>query len=67
MTLTHHSLLELVWRQHGEGRGCHRRLCLACGRTFFTRRPEACHCRPACRQRAYRRRLQGRNRWAAKL
>jgi hypothetical protein len=28
MTLTRQSLLKLVWQQHGEGRGCHRRLCL---------------------------------------
>jgi len=49
-------LIELTWRRCGEGRGCHRRVCLSCGVVFFTIRPEAKYCRAACRQRAYRRR-----------
>jgi hypothetical protein len=56
MDLTHEALLEVTWRLYGEGRGCHRHQCWACGREFFSRRPEACYCRAACRQRAYRRR-----------
>ncbi|MBM4017152.1 MAG: hypothetical protein FJ288_02300 [Planctomycetes bacterium] len=58
--LTRESLLEATWRRYGEGRGCHRRHCLACGREFFTSRPEARYCRAACRQRAYRQRLRAR-------
>ena len=54
--LTERWLIELVWRRHGEGRGCHRRVCLSCGVVFFTIRPEARYCRAACRQRAYRQR-----------
>ena len=56
--LTDEALLEASWRRHGEGRGCHRRQCLDCGRNFFTSRPEARYCRAACRQRAYRRRVR---------
>jgi len=58
MVLTHEALLEASWRRHGEGRGCHRRHCLACGHGFFTSRPEARYCRAACRQRAYRARVR---------
>ena len=58
--LTRESLLEATWQLYGEGRGCHRRQCLACGRMFFTRRPESCYCRTACRQRAYRQRVRAR-------
>ena len=56
MELTYEALRETTWRLYGEGVGCHRRQCLACGREFFSRRPEATYCRAACRQRAYRRR-----------
>jgi len=55
--LTRESLLEATWQLYGEGRGCHRRQCQACGRVFFTRRPESRYCRAACRQRAYRQRV----------
>jgi hypothetical protein len=58
--LTKQSHLETVWQRHGDSRGCYRRVCLSCGHPFFAIRPEARHCRAACRQRAYRRRLRAR-------
>jgi hypothetical protein len=56
--LTREALLEATWRRHRDGRGCHRRQCLACGSDFFTSRPEARYCCASCRQRAYRGRLR---------
>jgi len=56
--LTRERLLEMTWRRYGDGRGCYRRVCLVCRKTFFAGRPEARYCRSACRQRAYRRRLR---------
>jgi hypothetical protein len=64
MILTREWLLEATWRRCGDSRGCYRRRCLVCGRVFYASRPEACYCRPACRQRAYRRRLRIRPRLA---
>jgi len=56
--LSKDAFLEMIWRCHGDGRGCYRHFCLACDRPFFAIRPEARYCRAACRQRAYRRRLR---------
>jgi len=55
---TERGLIAILWRRYGEGRGRHRRVCQSCGRAFFCIRPEATYCRPACRQRAYRRRCR---------
>ncbi len=52
--LTRRSLLEATWRLYGECCGCYRHVCRNCGAVFFSSRPEARHCQPACRQRAYR-------------
>ena len=60
MFLTRRMLLEATWRRCGDGRGCYRRSCRVCGTVFFAGRPEARYCRPACRQRAYRRRCKRR-------
>ncbi len=56
--LTHRMILEATWLRYGEGRGCHRRRCVLCGSIFYATRPEARYCGAACRQQAYRRRLQ---------
>ena len=61
--LSYRALLEAYHRRYGDGRGCYRRCCRQCGTMFYTGRPEAKYCRPACRQRAYRwRRRHARNR-----
>jgi len=52
--LSRQMLLETTWQRCGDHRGCYRRICAMCRTTFFTARPEARYCRPACRQRAYR-------------
>lgn len=56
--MTREILLMITWQCHGDHRGCYQRVCVACGRVFYAGRPEARYCRPACRQRAYRSRLQ---------
>lgn len=56
--LTRRMLLEATWRRCGDSRGCYRRVCMECGEVLYASRPEARYCRPACRQRAYRRRLR---------
>jgi hypothetical protein len=60
MFLTRGMLLEATWRRLGDSRGCYRRSCDVCSTVFFVSRPEGRYCRPACRQRAYRRRLKRR-------
>lgn len=54
--LKYRTVLRLAWRCRGDHRGCYRRVCVVCGEVFYTGRPEARYCRPACRQRAYRNR-----------
>ncbi|HPD31090.1 MAG TPA: hypothetical protein PLL20_13930 [Phycisphaerae bacterium] len=56
--LTRQTLLEATWRRLGDSRGCYRRRCVECGHILYASRPEAQYCRPACRQRAYRRRVR---------
>ena len=56
MFMTREMLLAAAWRRHGDHVGCYRRTCAVCGATIYASRPEARYCRPACRQRAYRRR-----------
>jgi len=53
---TREMLLAACWQRHGDHRGCYRRRCATCGVVFYVGRPEARYCRPACRQRAYRKR-----------
>ena len=64
MMMNVRTLLELAWRCHGDHVGCYRRVCAACGAPFYTSRPEARHCRQACRQRAYRHRRRQRHPYA---
>lgn len=61
MILARRTLLEATWRRLGDSRGCYRRVCPECGEVLYASRPEARYCRPACRQRAYRRRRGRRN------
>ena len=63
--LTRRMLLEATWRRCGDSRGCYRRVCPECGEVLYASQPEARYCRPACRQRAYRRRV--RFRWKQAL
>jgi len=54
--LSERDVLKLHHRLYGDRPGCYRRTCTACGAQFYTSRPEARYCRPACRQRTYRQR-----------